>query len=909
MKKATWSPLASGSLNGCGGFRAVPSLPGVDTALTTALPPVGWARGSAPSLAPHAMAEPSHCSDLVTLFQLITDCVLVWNSGGTILEANPPCERLLGCGAEGLRGAAIADVVGDITSGRARLQSAHGDRHDCVIETRHLTHHAHGEITIAVIRPQQPSPGLSTVQGISRNVVERVTDVIFQIDIAGRWVFANQAWSTLTGWPMSDTMHHSFYRSIDEQDVPALKECMTELLIGRRQQARIAVRVKTAAGAATWVELALRTATLGRRIEGVAGTMTDITLKREFEEGLRTAAKRAESALTTKDMFLANMSHEIRTPMNAVIALTGLLLETSLNPEQRDFVETIRASGDTLLTLINEILDFSKVENDNFALEEAEFSIAEVVEGALDLVATSPKALHVELMLQIGEAVPKTMVGDACRLRQVLVNLAANALKFTAQGHVMVAVDTRIVGGVTMLRVEVSDTGIGIPAQRASQLFTPFTQVDASTTRQFGGTGLGLAICRKLISSMKGTIDFTSVEGQGTTFFFEVPLALSHVHQDASVRALTGVAARVVHPYGPGHAQISSILVQAGARLDDANVDVVVIDELAANLESLVCRPHQPTVLMVAKARRSVWHPVVAKAKLYGNNVVIVSKPVRTAQLVAAVGSWGTSAVAAAPFSESNSAISQPFDLAWMRVLVAEDNVVNQKVAVALLSKYGCKPDVVSNGVEALVALEQKSYDVVFLDVQMPEMDGLEAARRIVAKFPIATRPILISMTANVSPADRDDCARAGCELYVAKPVKVGELKTALQAAQLRLSQRHAAARPPAPNARLADLAQDVGDDLVLQIVVHFIDDAPLRIAKIENAVLSCDFMEISRAAHVLRSSALNIGLRDVAEACLLLEKSSSATTVDVLLAHLARIHSHLHIALDELQRFASAAA
>ena len=876
------------------------------------------------------------------MFQLITDSVLVWNSSGTILEANPPCERMLGYSPDGLRGAAIADVVGEITHGRARLQRAHGERQDCAIELRCISHHVHGEITIAVVRPQQPSATLNAGHGMSRHVVERVTDVIFQIDIAGRWVFANQAWSTLTGWPLSDTIHHSFYRTIDDQDVPVLKECMNELLRGVRQQARIAVRVTTAAGASTWVELALRTATLGRRIEGVAGTMTDITLKREFEEELRTAAKRAESALTTKDMFLANMSHEIRTPMNAVIALTGLLLETSLNHEQRDFIETIRASGDTLLTLINEILDFSKVESDNFALEEAEFSIAEVVEGALELVATSPKALQVELMLHIGAAVPKNMVGDACRLRQVLVNLTANALKFTAQGHVLVAVDTRLVAGVTMLRVEVSDTGIGIPAHRANQLFTPFTQVDPSTTRQFGGTGLGLAICRKLITWMKGTIDFTSVAGEGTTFFFEVPLTCvsqaslmqaesargpcaeltagdllddgrtqlpGQADLQAILRPLMGVAVRVVHPYGPGHQHIAGMLTQAGANLTSPIVDVLVVDELAANLENLVCRPHQPTVLMVAKARRSVWHPVVAKAKLHGNNVVIVSKPVRTAHLVAAVGSWFADSQQAAPFTESNSAISQPLDLAWMRVLVAEDNVVNQKVAIALLSKYGCKPDVVSNGVEALVALEQKSYDVIFLDVQMPEMDGLEAARRIVAKYPTASRPILISMTANVSPADRDDCARAGCELYVAKPVKVSELKAALQAAQVRLSQRHAAARPPAPNARLADLAQDVGDDLVLQIVAHFIDDAPARIAKIEDAVLGCAFTEISRAAHGLRSSALNIGLRDVAESCLLLEKSSSTTSIDVLLAHLAQIHAHLRIALDELQRFASAAA
>ncbi len=844
----------------------------------------------------------NRCSMLGTVFQLISDGVLVWNAAGHVVECSPAAEVLLGYHRGGLLDRPIEEILRGTVADTALLQRADGAQIECDVEIRKIDH-PHGEMSVCVLRPN-PLARRETSRGLGRHVVERVSDVIFQFDAAGRWVFANQSWTALTGWSLQETLRHSLYRTIAPADVELVRENISALLSGQRPHARIAVRVITATNHTIWVELAMRVASIGGSIEGIVGTMTDITEKRAAEEALRVAKTRAESALSTKDLFLANMSHEIRTPMNAVIALTGLLLETPLSDSQRDFVETIRASGDTLLTIINEILDFSKVESENFTLEETDFNLAEVVEGALDLVATSPKALDLELMLRIGPAVPAIIKGDPTRLRQILVNLASNALKFTARGHVALAIDLKRIEGKPWLRFEVTDTGIGIPADRRERLFTPFTQVDASTTRQFGGTGLGLAICRKLVSFMGGSIDLTSTVGVGSTFFFEIPLINSVSKQVvAKPPTLGGHSVRVMHPYKPAVDHLSAMIARAGGRVAPTGAEALVLDEHADKLEEHLCRSPVPVVLTVTKARRAAWNPLVDKAKQLGTSVVVVSKPVRYAQFVGAVSSLFADTIRMDLLVEPSGVLQLPSDTQPLRLLVAEDNVVNQKVAIALLAKFGYKPDVVSNGVEALLAVRQKKYDVVFLDVQMPEMDGLEAARRIVGEFPLHSRPILIAMTANVTPSDRAECAAAGCELYVAKPVKVAELEVALKTVQVRIAERNMPEVTLEPNSRLADLAEEVGRNLVAQIVQHFIDDADARIVALQAAVVSRDAAAIARAAHVLRSAAVNIGLRDLADVCAQLENAERAGSVD-LSSLMERAHRQMRADVAELNRY-----
>ena len=867
---------------------------------------------------------------LAAVFQLVSDSVLVWNAGGTVVECNSAAERLLGFGAGSLVGVRVETVVRGMVDGSALVHCGNGEQLECSIELLPAAS-AGIEYTIAVLRPiVGMQSGMHTVRGLSRQVVERVADVVFQLDSQGRWVFANQVWTTMTGRTVAETIRHSFYKSIDPEDHQALRECIAGLLEGTRSDARMPVRVLTVTHATKWVEIALRRVVVAGRVEGVAGTMADITDKREAEEELRIAAQRAATALSTKDMFLANMSHEIRTPMNAVIALTGLLLETPLSEEQRDFVETIRASGDTLLTLINEILDFSKVESDHFVLEETEFNVRDVLEGAMELVATSPKALQLELMMRIGAAVPSAVVGDPTRLRQILVNLAANAMKFTARGHVMVSIDVRRIDAQSWLRFEVIDTGIGIPPERADRLFRPFTQVDASTTRQFGGTGLGLAICRRLVTRMGGRIDFTSKVNEGSTFFFEVPLVVgdSDAVMSAIVQrpALTGHSVKVLHPYRPSSDHISSMLARAGARLGPHGVEAQIVDESSPELESLLSRSMVPSVLMVTKARRAIWQPVVDRAKQAGSSITVISKPVRGTQLVNAVASLFADTIRMDPSAEISGVIALPVENMSVRVLVAEDNVVNQKVATALLGKFGYKPDVVSNGLEALMALERKQYDIVFLDVQMPEMDGLEAARCIVTTFEQARRPVLIAMTANVTPFDRAQCIAAGCELYVAKPVKVSELELALTAAQRLLAERRSVVAAPvaptsclresvmepgpelvAPTMCLRELVMETGQELVVQIVQHFVDDASPRLRDLERAANNAMIADAGRAAHALRSAALNLGLNELAAACQDIERSARLGTDPIVIGRVAKVREQLVNDVTMLQRYVAA--
>ncbi|MBP9088698.1 MAG: response regulator [Kofleriaceae bacterium] len=851
---------------------------------------------------------------LAAVFQLVTDSVLVWNATGTVVECSPAAERLLGYGAGSLTGARVDTVLYDIVEGRALLRCSNGEQLECSIELLPASNGG-SEYIIAVLRPTLGvQSGLHTVRGLSRQVVERVADVVFQLDSQGMWVFANQVWTTLTGRTVAETLRHSVYASVDPEDHPLLRECIAGLLEGTQADARVSVRVLTATQNVKWVELALRRVVVAGRVEGVAGTMADITDKREAEAELRTVAQRAATALSTKDMFLANMSHEIRTPMNAVIALTGLLLETTLSDEQRDFIDTIRASGDALLTLINEILDFSKVESDHFVLEETDYDVREVLEGAMELVATSPKASQIELMMRIGASVPGVVVGDPTRVRQILVNLAANAMKFTARGHVMVSVDVRRLDGRSWLRFEVIDTGIGIPPERADRLFRPFTQVDASTTRQYGGTGLGLAICRQLVLRMGGSIDFTSKANEGSVFFFEVPLVVAASDAVASAvtqrQVLTGHTVRVVHPYGPSNDHVGRLLARAGARLGPHGIEAQIVDESAPDLESLLSRAMVPSVVMVTKARRAIWQPVVDRAKQAGNSITVISKPVRGPQLINAVSALFADTIRMDAAAEISGVITLPVEKIAVRVLVAEDNVVNQKVAIALLGKFGYKPDVVSNGLEALMALERKQYDIVFLDVQMPEMDGLEAARCIVTTFEQARRPVLIAMTANVTPLDRAQCFAAGCELYVAKPVKVSELELALTAAHQRLAGRRAVVSAPtvgtaandataltagsAPTSCLRDLVTETSQALVVQIVQHFVDDAAPRLRDLERAADTALIADAGRAAHALRSAALNVGLNELAAACQDIERTARLGADPLLRGRVAKVREQL---------------
>jgi PAS domain S-box-containing protein len=733
-----------------------------------------------------------------------------------------------------------------------------------------------------------------------RDIVDIPGKFIWETTLDGHIEFISDRIHGLLGYlPAELEGHPLFETALPEDAVVAAAKFDYAVRKGQRFS-DLEYRALTKKGRQVW--LTVRGApriNVDGRIVGYRGICEDISERRTIQEELVQAKEAAESANVAKSEFLANMSHEIRTPMNAVVGMTGLLLNTELSSEQRNYAQTVRQSADTLLTIINDILDFSKIESGKLELETSPFELAVIVEEALDCVALQASEKGLDLHWHVAPELPSGFTGDATRLRQILVNLLSNAVRFTSVGDVSLNVGrAQNEGGDPFVLFSVCDTGIGIPADKLDRLFRSFSQVDASTTRRFGGTGLGLAICRKLTEMMHGNIWVESKEGKGSKFSAAIPLKAAEVPKafkpnevlkdktlliaarHAGVRSMLSSLAKKWQTQTVMAATGAEVLdkLRSGMSFHASLIDEHLSDISGVNLVQEMGR------LRPGQAGLCVLLCSLQQQAGYGKNlppgfVAYLTKPVHFQQLHGILATSLKGERLTANLLRSTGRIDTGFGQRRpLRILLAEDNVINQKVATRILTQMGYRPDVVQNGLEVLSALERQKYDVILMDVQMPEMDGLEATRQIRKIWTGTRRPWIIAMTANAMESDRQLCLQSGMDGYISKPVRI----EALEAELVRSSENIGQVIDFSVLARFGEM-NGPGSDALRELIEIFSEETPANLQQLRESIEAQNVQAINVQAIQLGRSSANFGAERMQRVCTSLQ--AAAKSGDMALA------------------------